>query len=408
VIAVVEWVLIGIGAVLAIPVAVFALECFVALFPMRRRTEELAAERPRTALLMPAHDEEPVIEATLRPLLAELGSEDRIVVVADNCSDKTAAIARRVGAIAYERTDPERRGKGYAIEFGMKQIEASPEGAPEIVIILDADCRVAPGSIATLARTAKRFDRPIQADYVIKSPDRSAKAVVSALAILVRNRVRPCGLHRLGLPVLLTGSGMAFPWRVLREAPSTGSYLVEDMLMGIEMAIRGRAPRLCPEACVTSVLPERDQAAIGQRRRWEHGSLATMAAQAPRLCLLGFTKMRIDLLALGLDLAVPPLALLVTAISAHGAASAAAWLLGASLWPLAISGTAMALVGFAVLGAWFRYARRDLPLRYLLGVPLYVLWKIPLYLSFFARRGQKSWVRTERAKEAPARSDRED
>src|SRR5262249_54528764 len=157
--------------------------------------------------------------------------------------------------------------------------------------------------------------------------------------------------------------------QVIKDAPSTGANLVEDMQMGIEMAIQGHAPRLCPEASVTSVLPDRDKAAMGQRRRWEHGSLSTMFSQGPRPIPLALSRARIDLFALGLDLFVPPLALLTMLIVAHAIASGAALVLGVSLVPILISWTALALTGAAVFAAWFKYARRDLPFRHLLGVP---------------------------------------
>ena len=179
-------------------------------------------------------------------------------------------------------------------------------------MLVDADCRVSAGGIATIAGRAAATGRPVQAEYLLGAPERpTAKGVISALAVLVRNRVRPRGLHRLGLPCHLTGSGMAFPWRVLRDAPETGSNLVEDLVMGIEMALRRNPPLLCPQASVESELPEADDAAMKQRRRWEHGQLQTLVKYGPRLVLGGLLRARPDLVGLGLDLVVPPLALLI-------------------------------------------------------------------------------------------------
>src|SRR5690606_21575389 len=132
-----------------------------------------------------------------------------------------------------------RRGKGYAIEFGLNELAQDP---PEVVVIVDADCRVEPGSIGLLAARARETGRPIQAEYLILPPHLAPRTAINALAFLIKNRVRPLGLHRLGLPCQVTGSGMAFPWDVIRRAPAMGSYLVEDMLMGIELARLGSAP----------------------------------------------------------------------------------------------------------------------------------------------------------------------
>src|SRR5581483_1926673 len=124
-------------------------------------------------------------------------------------------------------------------------------------------------------------------------------AVVSALAILLRNRVRPQGLHRLGFPCHLTGSGMAFPWRVLRDAPETGANLVEDLVMGIELALRDRPPLSCPAVEIRSELPQGREAGMKQRRRWEHGQLETLTRYVPRLIAAGIGRRRAGLVAMG-------------------------------------------------------------------------------------------------------------
>src|SRR5260221_169762 len=100
---------------------------------------------------------------------------------------------------------------------------------------------------------------------------------------------------RLGLPSHLTGSGMAFPWAVLRAVPDLGGNLVEDMAMGLELALAGRPPLGCPAVRVSSELPESDRAALGQRRRWEHGQLATLRQYGPRLVMEGLRRRSADL-----------------------------------------------------------------------------------------------------------------
>jgi cellulose synthase/poly-beta-1,6-N-acetylglucosamine synthase-like glycosyltransferase len=381
----------GCGA-LAIPSAVLLMECLLALLPERKRPA--LPPPPATVVLVPAHDEAAGIEGTLRSLSEAIGAGQRIVVVADNCTDDTAAIARRAGVEVVERSDPERRGKGYAIVFGLEQLAAG--APPEVVIIVDADCRVRPGGLAELAAEAKASGRPVQAEYVLAPPKTfTPRGVVSGLAVLVKNRVRPGGLRKIGLPCHLTGSGMAFPWAVIRSAPPTGSYLVEDMLIGIELALLGHPPLSTSRVAVTSELPERDQAAERQRRRWEHGHLSTLARQGPRLIVQGILRMRIGLIAMGLDLMVPPLAFLVLLLLGWSSLCGLALLIGVGPLPFALAGSSLAAVALAVGIAWLAYGRQQIPLRYLLFIPGYVLWKIPLYFAFF-RRKQQRWERTER------------
>lgn len=397
--------LIVIATIVLIPSAVYFFECFVAALPGKTRSDATAEPVPRIAILVPAHDEEASIGDTVTALLQDLAGAPgaRLVVIADNCSDQTAAAARAAGAEVIERRDPSKRGKGFALAFGTEHLKQDP---PDVVIIVDADCRVSAGTLVSIARDALRSGRPVQAEYLLSSPSDKPAARISAFAFLVRNRVRPLGMHRLGLPCHLTGSGMAFPWPVYRDAPPTGAYLVEDLLMGLELAERGTPPLLAPEAHVTSVLPDKAKAAMGQRRRWEHGQLATLFRHGPKLVLLGLARLRLDLFSLGLDLMVPPLALLVLGIFAVTALMAVAAFFGLSIVPLAISGTALLLVLAGTGLAWISEGRKVLPFKQLLAIPFYVAWKIPLYASFFFKGGQKTWERTERTQPPPGPADR--
>lgn len=387
------WLRWGLTALCCVPAATFVAEVLVGAPPPRRRRTPAAARLPRTVILVPAHNEQAVITATLDNLRLELTDRVSLLVVADNCEDDTPELAERAGARVIRRKDPTRRGKGYAIEFGLNELAKDP---PEIVIIVDADCRVEPGSIAILAERAQQTGRPIQAEYLILPPRLEPRTAVNAVAFLIKNRVRPLGLARLGLPCQLTGSGMAFPWEVIRKAPPGGSYLVEDMLMGIELARLGSPPLFCPEARIKSELPTREQAQAGQRRRWEHGHLATLIDHGPKLVLEGLRKADIDLLAMGLDLLVPPLTSLLLGLCVVVGLNALLSL-GLGAGPLYLSLGAVAAIGASVILAWITQGRELVPLRYALLVPGYVFWKLPLYVAFAARRKQATWEQTERS-----------
>lgn len=385
----------------AIPCAVLFVECMVALLP-GDDTEPLdtSTPRPRTAVLIPAHNEAAGIAPTVTGLRAQLGPADRLIVIADNCSDDTAAVARAAGAEVIERQDTTKRGKGFAIVFAVDHLAAT--NPPEAVIIVDADCRISEGGLERLAREAVATNRPIQGEYVLGAPDKpTPKGVISALAVLLRNRVRPLGMRRMGFPAHLTGSGMSFPYAVLRAAPHPGGNLVEDLVMGIEFALAGHPPLHCRAVQVTSELPEGDDVALGQRRRWEHGQMATLREYAPKLILAGLTRGRLELLAMGLDLAVPPLALLVMMMGAATVVAAIVAAVGIATAPLAVLLGALVLLAVAVLSTWAKFGGEKLPLRYAAVVPLYVLWKIPMYFTFFLRGKHKTWDRTKRKGEGP-------
>ncbi|MBE9069189.1 glycosyltransferase [Leptolyngbya cf. ectocarpi LEGE 11479] len=360
------------------------------------RTKQSQALRGQAqrAILMPAHNEEAVIQATLATLTPQLTPADRLLVVADNCTDATAEIARQAGATVLERHNEQQRGKGYALDFGLRHLSAD---APDVVVMVDADCQVKPGAIDAISNLSLSTHRPVQATYLLEqSPQPSPKEMVSTFAFKVKNLVRPLGLRVLGQPCLLTGTGMAFPWATLKDVDLASGNIVEDMKLGLDLAIAGHAPLMCPQALVTGAQPQQDATAMTQRTRWEHGHLQTLITCVPPLLWQGLKQGRLGLIALALDLCVPPLSLLVM-LWVTGAALATVLTLGfGTTWlpAMAIYGAGLGL--FLAIGlAWAGFARQDIPMGKLLSIPLYILWKIPLYFKFLSGP-ESQWIRTER------------
>lgn len=394
----------AVSALLAVPAATYAAQCLLGSLPRRPRPLVDDA-RLRLAVVVPAHDEAAGIAGTVRDLLPQLAAGDRLVVVADNCTDDTAAVARAAAAsggggaatTVLERRDPDRRGKGHALAHALAHLVPAP---PDVVVFVDADCRVVGGSLRGLAAFAAATFRPAQAEYLLGAPAHATPlARLGAFAVLVRNRVRPRGLDRLGLPCQITGSGFALPWALTTHAHALGGDIVEDLALGLATAAAGAPCRACPEVRVHSVLPRDDDEAARQRRRWEHGQLATAWRRGPALVGRGLLG-RPALLALGLDLLVPPLALLVALLSG---ALAATIVVGAATadWTAArIAATALGAVAIATLAAWAAHARGVLPLRDLARIPFYVAWKLPLYLGLWRSR-ETTWRRTARDDEPP-------
>lgn len=388
-----EVLLLSAAILLLVPIALLFIECLTATLTDSRRNWEAMQPRPNMAVLLPAHNEATVIGDTLAQLTPQLLKQDRLIVVADNCDDETAAIAKTHGAIVLERKDDQRRGKGYALDFGLSYLASSP---PDVVVVVDADCMVEFGALEKVARQAVTYNRPVQATYLMETPaSLRSKDTVSILAFTVKNLVRPLGLAGLGLPCLLTGTGMAFPWSVLQKISLASGNIVEDMKLGLDLALVGHPPMFCAEARVTGVLPQQSQATKSQRTRWEHGHLSTIRTEVPPLIWAAVQKRRFDLFAIALDLLIPPLSLLVILWLAVMAIATGFSLLGGSPLPAMILAGEGLLVFTAIFVSWMKFARKELPLRTLLSVPLYILWKIPLYLKFLVKP-QTRWVRTER------------
>ena len=291
------------------------------------------------------------------------------------------------------RNEQSRRGKGYALDFGIRHLEGDP---PAVVLIVDADCRVEAGSIDRLARVCARTGRPVQALYMLLAPPGARMGMrVAEFAFTLKNRVRPRGLRSLRLPCQLMGTGMAFPWACLSAATLATGHIVEDLKLGLELAGVGCAPLFCPEAQVTSFFPASERGFKSQRTRWEHGYLGVLVRDAPAVLLKSVFTLNGGLLALALDLCVPPVALLTLL-------AVAVWIAGAMFYvftrvdlPLLIASAAAALLALSVLASWARYGRQILSLGSLAFAIAYAFLKIPLYFRFLVAR-QFEWVRTKR------------
>jgi len=375
-----------------VPVLVLVAQVLLSMRPLRAAAP-LPATRPRVAILIPAHNEEAGLPATLSSLQSQLGIADRILVVADNCRDRTADVARRAGVDVVERSHAELRGKGYALDFGVQALAAAP---PDVVVIVDADCIVGDGAIVRLAGLAFQHQRPVQALYLMHTPVGSGPLKkIAEFAWIVKNKVRPLGWFRLGWPCQLMGTGMAFPWQTIRASRLATGHIVEDMKLGMDLALAGSAPMFCPHALVYSYFPTSNEGTQSQRTRWEHGHLSMITSTAPATLLAGVRRASAGLFAFGLDLCVPPLALLVLLVCGLTGLSLLLALSGGPVAPLVLGILAGTALGAAILMAWWRHGRAVLNGKELALAAWYVAAKVPLYFRFLFHR-QVAWVRSKR------------
>ena len=347
---------------------------------------------PRTTVLIPAHNEAADVVQTLESVQAASFPGMNVLVVADNCTDATAELARGCGAQVVERRDTKQIGKGFALAFGIEQLQTNP---PEIVIALDADCTVERDTLARLAYAAHAQQRAIQGTYLLETaPNASPKVVISNFAFLIKNQVRPLGLARWNAPCLLTGSGMAFPWRVLQFVAPTG-HLSEDMWWSVELTCAGYAPQFCSDAFIWGKAPARDAALKTQRARWEHGHLSTMTAGIPKLLRAALAQRRAEPQWLMMELSIPPLMLFAFCLACVWIVCLAAALFLHRATSLMIPSLNLMVLGSGFFAAWWKFGRAHVSAQALFAAPLYMFWKIPLYVGALVRR-RTVWTRTER------------
>lgn len=383
-----------VAAMLAAPLVVltatFAIEVIAGLRTMPPKAGANAGAGP-VVIVMPANDEAAVITRTLTLLAAELPDGFEVLVVADNCTDDTAVLAERAGAQVLLRDDPLRRGKGFALAYARDHLAARADPCA-VAIVLDADCTIDRASLAALADAAQHA--PAQANYMMR-PERDAAPMVqvSNFAFAIKNLVRQRGLQRLAGRVNLTGTGMAFPWPVFRDAPLATDDIVEDLALGLDLAARGTPPRFAAGATVWSAASSAE-GTLKQRTRWEGGFIATSRRHAVPAIAAGLRAGNLRSIWAGLSLAVPPLTLLLLLDVIGLVALGGLALLGAA-WPALVLGGWLLVALVALVMAWARVGRPFLSGAAAIRLPLYILWKIPLYLGL-ARKRPIDWLRAGR------------
>ena len=391
----ITWLFTGMAILLAIPAC-----CLLLLTLAAAKSKPAAAKRAnaasavRVAVLVPAHNESVHVLPTLHSLQSQLRPGDRLLVIADNCSDDTAALARAAGAEVLERQHATLRGKGYALAFG---VDALRDAAPDVLIVVDADCIVSEGGIQALAQRCQQTRCPVQMlDLMVAPPGAGLRTRMLEFAWLVKNQVRPLGSFRLGRACHLMGTGMALPWDLAATAQLASGHIAEDMKLGVDLAIAGRPCQFLTDARVTSEFPRDAAVARTQKTRWEHGHLQTLTQELPRLLAAFVRRPQAATLVLAMDLVIPPLALYFLSV----VLSLPMFVFGATLSPALqvaalISGFSTLALALAIALGWWNHARQLLSLRELLTVPLYAAWKLPVYVSYFLKR-KSGWTRTAR------------
>jgi cellulose synthase/poly-beta-1,6-N-acetylglucosamine synthase-like glycosyltransferase len=345
------------------------------------------------AVLIPAHNESQGIVATLNSIKPQLKHGDRILVVADNCSDDTYSVALENGVEAIQRHDLANRGKGFALDFGVQHLSKLP---PKVLVIIDADCVLAPDCLGLLAAFSLKNYRPIQALDMMYAKGDDLKSKIAEFAWCVKNMVRPLGYANLGLPCQLMGTGMAFPWAIIANTDIANGNLVEDMKLGLDLSKLGLTPMFYMGAKVSSYFPLASDVQSSQHRRWEHGHLAMIIKEAPKLIAQGFIKTNKNLLAIALDLSVPPLALLVVLLFGYASLLAVLYaIFHIGQLALTLTATGIILLIIAIGLAWLGWGRKIISFSSMMLLPVYIFLKIPNYIKFLSKR-QKTWTKTER------------
>lgn len=387
--------------VLALTAGVPALTCagYLAVLSVAalRRPHAPAAGSPtlRLAVVVPAHNEAGLIPRVLRSLHDQTYPQSlvRTVVVADNCTDSTADVASAAGADVMVRDDLSREGKGEALRWAFRRLLAEDPGLDALVVV-DADSVADPGLLTGLAAAASKAE-VVQGDYQVLE-DASSRSALRAAAFLLFHRARFLGRATLGMGCALVGNGMLFRRAVLERVPWNATCSAEDLEYTVNLRLAGIVPRYAGGARLWAPATTGGRAGSVQRMRWEGGRFHIVRFGVPRLVS---SALRGDLstLDMALDLATPPLGLLVLTSGAGAAIAGALVLLhAAAAWALLPWLGALALVvAHVVVGLVAAHAPRR-TYRALLSAPWFLVLKLGTYARLTKGTRADRWERTPR------------
>lgn len=355
----------------------------------------------RLDVLVPAHDEELLVGRTVRSLLAQSYPRAlfRVVVIADNCSDETAAVAASAGAdVVMVRDAPDARGKGRALRWAMDQLLAA-DSPPDAFVSIDADTITDTDLLCALVERFEAGAEAVQSDYRAIG-DGSDSSALREAAFFLFNWVRPAGSNVLGRSAWLVGNGWLLSTKALRRRPWTAFTSTEDREYSLDLQRDGVRIAFAGQAAVHAPTAPNHRAAETQQLRWEGGWASLVRSRLPRLLADARRRRTLEPLMIAFELSVPPLGLLAAGalggLLVSGAlALSEAW----SVWLVAPWIVACASVPVYVAVGFIAGDAPRSAYRGLLHAPLYVLAK-PLNLRRTLGFRGDTWVRTERADDA--------
>ncbi len=396
-----RWVLLGLEIILGLPILYLTILSISALWraSRRRRQSKMLVSQTslaRFAILIPAHDEVPVLDKLLKSL-AELDyprDQFTAYVIADNCTDGTADLARSNGLVeVYERFDKEKRGKGFALSWMWQQLEIEQK-VYDAYVVLDADSVVDAAFLQALNGGFQQGALALQAQNNVLNVSDSPSTALRWLALTLMNHVRPLGRNGLGGSSTLTGNGMCLTHKLLQEHPWQAFSQTEDYQYYLNLIQQGGRVSYIPEAVVLSEMPLTFSQMRTQDIRWEasEGSMVNWR-RAWKLFKSGLKHrdfVRFEAIA---ELLTPTLSSLLCCCFLLLLASLALWSFPALLVALLLC----AGFAFYISTAFLLLRPPHTMLLALLSAPRFVFWKV--WVLLVVRRSKKSqggWVRTSR------------
>ncbi|MEC0305209.1 glycosyltransferase family 2 protein [Paenibacillus lautus] len=373
------------------------------LFGLVKRKKKQQFEPNKSfAVLVAAHNEEQVVGALMENL-KQLNYPKHlydVFVICDNCTDRTAEIVRAHGMNACVRTNQNLRGKGYAIEWMLKELWAMPRQY-DAVVMFDADNLADPNFLIEMNNDLCSGARVIQGYIDTKNPEDSWITASYGVSYWYINRLWQLSRSNLNMANFLGGTGMCFETNLLKEIGWGATSLVEDLEFTMRSVMRGVYPKFNYDAKVFDEKPLTFKASARQRLRWMQGHFTVARRYFFPLLWRAIKErslVKLDLALYGVNVYIVLLTFLLTAIiwvdSSFFNGPNIANLYG--YLPLWLSFTAIAANVFTFMIAMIlEKVKYKKVYMYLVLFPIYLLSWYPITVYAFFTQNNKQWSHTE-------------
>ena len=229
----------------------------------------------RFMAIIPAHNEQEVIENLVESLKNQNYNKELydIYVIADNCTDNTARVARNAGAIVYERYDETKKTKGYALDWFLQQ--KIKEDAPyDAICVFDADNIVDKNFLKAMNKKLCQGEEVVQGYRDIKNPTDNWITSGYALFYWTMHRFYHLARYNLGLSPLLNGTGFMVKFDIIKENNGWKTVtLTEDIEFSLQRILKGKRLGWATDAIVYDEQPTGFKQSWSQRSRWTVGHM---------------------------------------------------------------------------------------------------------------------------------------
>lgn len=350
----------------------------------------------RFAVIVPANNEELLLDKLIDSVedIDYPKEKYELIIIADNCTDRTAEIAKGRNVKCFERQDLKNRGKPYALKWLLDRLDLNMYDAFTIV---DADTIIDRNYLKNMNRKLNGGAEAIQGYFDVMNPNDTWLTRIAILPGTVKFKMRYFCKEKVGLSCPLMGNGMCFSQSIIKKYGWNAFSITENWEYYIQLTINGHVVCYAEEAVIYSHAVRALSHGVIQRKRWLKGQLTVLMDYYKPLLKKAFRSRDIVALDALIELCLPSYSMLLNCTICLFVATGLVWLLGMhSIWLFLFVAGLIFAQGIYLLAGVLIAKPSIKTLVSLFGIPLFLLWKLVVSVMCILSLRNREWEKTER------------